>query len=828
MDQPTPMPASRPGRLGGWRARGARIARNLLALLLIGAALPAAGSLSAARASLAAASFSNIRLSAESLPRYGKLEISFDLATSATRPYYPYAPADDGYGHPQGITVDAEFTRPDGQKMLVPAFLFVPYRREDDRDAGEALGVAGPATWLVRFAPPLPGAYQVTLRATDAGGTSQSQALGFTATDAGRRGFLRVAAADPRFLEYDSGEDFQPIAQGRQWAPDSKRVSSSYAEAFAQDARDGINLTRIWDQNDGYNLSIEGSYPVWLPTWSQFAQAVGIDLETTHSGSRAARFRATSDARTDAYTQRVAVLPSTAYILKGFIRTSGISGEGAFLNANALDRGNPGTIRTTPLTGTRDWTAVEVRFTTGASQKVLMIWAGAASSTGTAWFDDLVLQPADGAAYNVLSDPGFERHFVKGDIGNDPEDPAINLTVPKGTEINQWAAFQLDQVLDAAEASGVAVQLCSHADVYWTWDATIYTTNYATANNYVVGWNDPRHLGYWQRNYRYRIARWGYSPAVLAWEVWNEHGHIDPGTEIFEFYQRFGQFIRDTDPFDHLVTTSQGSYAYSPVFWSQTPMDIANYHDYMTTQITTHPQALTEDEANFVYNLAQWLVDGWPQGAPRKPFIWGEIGTLSSWDVDDPVATTGVGGRVSRHNFLWAGTFSPVLTSPIDWQSVEKGEHTRALRRFIAGEPSADAGWQTFATADLGAPAERQIATSQPKLRVMALRSASENRLLAWLQHKDYTWAKVARDQATPAPLSGSFTTPPLRAGRYQVEWWDTYTGEITSASEVLHPGGALTLALPAPLANDLALKIKAPNQMTYFPFIFIVRGDAR
>ena len=85
-----------------------------------------------------------------------------------------------------------------------------------------------------------------------------------------RRGFLRVNADDPRFLRYDNGDDFLPIAEGRQWAPQERRRALSYADAFAADAASGVNLTRIWDQNDSYNLSIEGADPVWTPTWSQF------------------------------------------------------------------------------------------------------------------------------------------------------------------------------------------------------------------------------------------------------------------------------------------------------------------------------------------------------------------------------------------------------------------------------------------------------------------------------------------------------------------------------------------------------------------------------
>ena len=60
-----------------------------------------------------------------------------------------------------------------------------------------------------------------------------------------------------------------------------------------------------------------------------------------------------------------------------------------------------------------------------------------------------------------------------------------------------------------------------------------------------------------------------------------------------------------------------------------------NYHDYITTKLDRHDAAIAGDAAAFVYTLADGLVADWPKGTPRRPFIWGEIGTLERWDVDD-------------------------------------------------------------------------------------------------------------------------------------------------------------------------------------------------
>lgn len=740
------------------------------------------------------------------VPQFGLMELAVDLDAGEARVYYPFGP-DDGYTHPDGITVDAVVTEPSGAVRVVPAFYYTPYTLTDVDGQRDVLGIDGASGWRVRFTPRAAGAHRLAIRATDARGTTTSTPVTVTVTPSARRGFVRVSTRDSRLLEYDDGEPFIPIAEGRQWAPSDARRASSYADAFARDAAAGVNLTRIWDQNDSFNLSIEGADPVWTPKWSQFSAALGIALDGAHDGRRAARFRG-QETRTDGYVQAVAVRPSTRYRLSGWIRTDGLSGDGAMLAAGPGDPANPGPQRTPPVRGSADWAQVQTEFTTGPGERWTAVWAGAVRSRGSAWFDDLSLVAVAGDQVNAISDPGFERHFPKADAGNDPEDPAVAAGVPKGTAINQWSAFQLDRILAAAEAQGIAVQLCSHADVYWTWDATVNDGDYARDNGYRAGWLDPRHLGYWQRSYRYRIARWGHSTALLAWEVWNEHGTIDVPSELQTFYQRLGSFVAATDPYRHPFTTSQGSQTYSPGFWASTPTDLVNYHDYITTENARHEPALAGDGAAFVYRLADGLVADWPAGTAPKPIIWGEIGTLKTWDVDDPRLSTGAAATLTRRQFLWAGLLGPALTSPIDWQTVAKAESTQALRAFLTGEPWTSAGWRPFATPDLEPRAATPLPAPAARVRVIALVDRGGTRLLGWVQHRDATWVNLVAGRKAQ-PIAGGFTTPDLAAGAYVVEWWNTRTGVIAASRRRDHRGGPMTLTWPTPLTDDVAVKVK-------------------
>ncbi|HOW85684.1 MAG TPA: alpha-L-arabinofuranosidase C-terminal domain-containing protein [Candidatus Aminicenantes bacterium] len=87
----------------------------------------------------------------------------------------------------------------------------------------------------------------------------------------------------------------------------------------------------------------------------------------------------------------VPIRPYFRYRLSGWIRTEGLlagSGRGAQINVDGEEEW-----RTPPVTGTRDWTRVEVEFEAGANDalEVTCLFGGWGRSSGRAWFDDIEL-----------------------------------------------------------------------------------------------------------------------------------------------------------------------------------------------------------------------------------------------------------------------------------------------------------------------------------------------------------------------------------------------------------------------------------------------------
>lgn len=623
-----------------------------------------------------ATTITSLSSSSTTVARYQKFELSLELsrqfASDSFLPYYYYDPSDPNQD-PNGISVDATFVSPSGKQIAVPGFYFQDFiRSQANNDV--VMTPTGNPLWKVRFSPSELGQYQYFITIKDSSGSSRYPTSGyqtFVSQSSNSHGFLRVSSRDSRFMEFDDGTSFIPIASGHQWWKCCGLRSYDYENVLPQFGANGINFMRLWDQNDGYNLTVEGHF--------------------------------------DAYRY-----------------------------------------------------------------------------------------PDD---YN-------------------PQDRRIDIsTIPKGTQMNQRGNWEEDRIFTLAEQNHIYIQLCSHFDPWWIWQ-------YSEQN----GFNDmdPRRMALWKRNFRYRVARWGYSTSVLAWELWNEHGNIPEGSDIWNFYAAYIPYQKATDPYHHLITTSQGSRAYSPAFWSKLPFDIANFHDYM--MISNYPASLTNDEARFTYQYSwcagtsgdcQMAGDGSQWVGPKKPFVFGEmdVGT-TDWNIVNPKAQDGEGRLRFLHNSTWAGLFSPMGTSPIDWYWENEQDPNTMTRRladrkvtsnFFSGMDYAGANFSYFMTTADKPPnytGETVSVSNDPggKARVFVMRSSNKKQVYFWLQNRDYTWYN---SPTVPAAISPSISIGGLLNEPYKIEIWNTHTGSIISTSAMIPVSGTLTISITG-LTNDIAVKIES------------------
>lgn len=621
---------------------------------------------------LAATSITTLSKNTDPVGIYKKFELTFQISrlfpTGSMLPFYFYDESDSPQKHPgrtspygkDGISIDAVFTAPSGKSQTVPAFYYQNFQRN-----GDSLTQTGEYAWKIRFAPAELGKYQYYLTVRDTNGSSRYPAQGnleMTSSTSDSKGFIRVSPRDSRFLEFANGQSFIPNGSGRQWMKGGR--TTSYEKAFADFKNSGINFTRIWDQNDGFGLTVEGHF--------------------------------------DAYK----------------------------------------------------------------------------------YPDDFSLANKDEIARNL----------------------------PKGTQMNQRGNYEEDIIIEAAEKNNVYIQLCSHGDPYWIWDASIYKEGW---NPNPVSFADPQHLNYWKRNFRYRVARWGYSTSIAAWETWNEHGHITTGSPLWKFYEQYGQYQQITDPYQHLRTTSQGSQAWSPGFWSTGSVDLANYHDYM--MISRYSADLAYDTANFVYRFAQCLRlnntsqcglglgDGSQWSGPTKPIIWGELDAgTSTWDQANHQPK-------ALHVMRWAGLFSPIGMAPLDWywdtQPAEilanKYKDAKITADFFQNVDYAGKKFSYLSTSDVALTSE-PISTNNQLLRVLALKDSKKQEIYAWVQNRqDARWDQPVNTNS----INANFTVSGMSNGNYKTEYWGTYNHLVSSGPAIIVNKGNLTVPVTN-LITDQAIKI--------------------
>ncbi|HYK88282.1 MAG TPA: glycosyl hydrolase, partial [Acidobacteriota bacterium] len=158
-------------------------------------------------------------------------------------------------------------------------------------------------------------------------------------------------------------------------------------------------------------------------------------------------------------------------------------------------------------------------------------------------------------------------------------------------------AWRLDQVMELSERLGIYQELCidwvrhitSRGEPRRGFDPEDYA--YSTSNGGpCAGMSDfftlPEAPRLFKNRLRYIVARWGYSPNVMAWELWNEIDLIDPKARrvsaIVSWNEEMCRYLKSIDPWQHLTTNSLAGRSMGPALWSLTENEFAQRHGYST------------------------------------------------------------------------------------------------------------------------------------------------------------------------------------------------------------------------------------------------------
>lgn len=264
-------------------------------------------------------------------------------------------------------------------------------------------------------------------------------------------------------------------------------------------------------------------------------------------------------------------------------------------------------------------------------------------------------------------------------------------------------AWQFDYVLQLAEQEGLYLMLCIEFHLmlqpvpdYWGndnyWQSNPYNiTNGGPCINQNAFFTNATAQATFQKRLRYLIARYGYSPRLLAWQFWseidNEYTWLNPA-DVAAWHGLMGNWMHTNDPFGHLVTTSLTGGSDRPEIWTVPQLDFACYHCYSEPFPAARLNALAQ---SFHQRYG-------------KPVIIDEFGTSwASWNrTNDPYL------RGFRQG-LWGGALGGSVGAAISfwWEDIHSENDYpdfTALGTILNRTGWGQGGWTNIAFQTSGSP----------------------------------------------------------------------------------------------------------------------------
>jgi len=372
---------------------------------------------------------------------------------------------------------------------------------------------------------------------------------------------------------------------------------------------------------------------------------------------------------------------------------------------------------------------------------------------------------------------------------------------------DQLRAWELDDLLEHSEAAGLYWQLCllNHGSFSRSQDPDWHNNPYNESlggmcrlpNEFLTS-SMAKTL--FQRLLRYIVARWGYSPNLAMWEIFNESDFGEFRADDFTVWlAQTTTFLRSIDVNHHPITTSFHKEAPTGV-WQLPMMDTIQLHVY--------------DLRDFPSFFGGSAIEELKQ-AFHKPVFIGEFG----W-IQEMVRKLDESG-IHVHDGLWSSLMGGAAGGALVWywdsyvhpHHLER--HLRALEAFWRGEqlqPQSTHVKLSFSDADL---VGWSVGTPQRTYLWIKNRTHSIDQYLAYRCELAKQRLRQTRGETPevvhypPRKVQGATATVHGVdwLARYRIEWWDPYRGRIIARAVHQAKGNTLTVEVPT-VKFDLAGKL--------------------
>lgn len=356
-------------------------------------------------------------------------------------------------------------------------------------------------------------------------------------------------------------------------------------------------------------------------------------------------------------------------------------------------------------------------------------------------------------------------------------------------------AWRLDHVLETAENLDIRAMLCvnTHSSLVSVQkyrglfeDLTLHYTHGGPLKTPTEFWTNEAAKKEYRDRLRYIVARYGYSPNVFAWELWNEVDlTADYNFEVIsEWHRENIGYLRKLDPWRHLVTTSNAKYR-NPLPAAES-LDLYQDHTY------------------------QWKDDGvyGDQRAEKRtmPYLYGEFGIpYSSIGGATIQAQTLDPAALHLHNALFASVGQAQSGTPMAWfwyNYLEPGKHYPIYKSFANWIEGFD-----FIKQNAMPFGDEEVHADSDKLKISGVRGQTQG--LIWVWNRTHNYEQVRTSNAVAPVAAATLELTKIPAGDWTIEFYDTALARtIKTEKAKIGNDGLMKLRLPT-VTTDLALRFR-------------------
>ncbi len=348
---------------------------------------------------------------------------------------------------------------------------------------------------------------------------------------------------------------------------------------------------------------------------------------------------------------------------------------------------------------------------------------------------------------------------------------------------NQMKCGRIDSLITLSEARDLNIMFCIWPHDLFSntvWAHQWHQNPYREICNVKDIYQDPTAWEYQKKQYRYLIARFGYSRGWGIWEIINEANGTDAWqagrqAEAAQWVGKVHQYFQANDPYRHPTTASLSGGQYWPAGYEN--VDLPNVHVYETGWTPRFSNNPLRSSLWLYHELSQKFWQDF-----KKPALFGEAGYTDSYG-NFPAGSENY--TAAYHDALWASWAGGLAITPVWWAydlMYEKlFQQLQAFKKIISGFDYAHEPLQPLTMA-------------APACDVFGM--GNDQKLFGWLREENGNSVvqKIVRIQVSSD-------------ASWRCTWYDTWTGNLVAETFEVSLDSTLTMLVPSPgrITPDLA-----------------------